>query len=167
MAIPGNVDASACDRLGLRRVGMDEIVRSAHENRRARESETASARQLVDEALPRVRERFAERVYAPMYGALQEHYREVAIEGVGRLLAKELQGLGGTERKTVSTWAEGLARRLAHLPIQGVRGLLHHGPEGSLDAFLEGLGPDLKRQLLPSGTGRRPAAAATLRAKPS
>lgn len=165
MAVPGNIDGRACDQLGLRRIGMDEIVEAAQQNRKARESEAASARQLVDEALPRVRERFAERVYAPMYGALQEHYREVAVEGLNRLLDKELQGLGTTERQTVSTWAEGLARRLAHIPTQGVRGLVHHGPEGSLDAFLEGLGPDLKRQLRPSGTGRRPAAAA-VRGKP-
>ena len=160
MAVPGNIDGQACDQLGLRRVGMDEIVRAAQQNRKVRETEAASARELVDEALPRVRERFAERVYAPMYGALQEHYREVAIAGLNRLLDKELRGLGTTERKTVSTWAEGLARRLAHIPTQGVRGLLHHGPEGSLDAFLEGLGPDLRRQLRPSGTDRRPAAGA-------
>ena len=107
-----------------------------------------------------MRKRFAERVYAPMYGALQEHYREVAIEGLNRLLDKELRGLGSTERRTVSTWAEALAKRLAHIPTQGVRGLLHHGPEGSLEAFLEGLGPDLRRQLRPSGADGRPAAAA-------
>ena len=122
MAVPGNVDGPACEQLGLRRVGMDEIARAAQQTREARKSEAASARQLVDEALPRVRERFAERVYAPMYGALQEHYREVAVEGLHRLLNKELPGLGRTERQTVSTWAEALARRLAHIPTQGVRG---------------------------------------------
>jgi glutamyl-tRNA reductase len=158
MAVPGNIDGQACERLGLRRVGMNEIVEAAQANREARQSEAASARQLVDEALPRVRELFAERVYGPMYGALQEHYREVAIEGINRLLDRKLQGLGSRERQTVSTWAEGLARRLAHIPTQGVRGLLHHGPEGSLDAFLEGLGPDLRRLLRPSRTDRRPAA---------
>lgn len=166
MAVPGNIDQDACGRLGLRRVGMDEIVEAAQRNRNARMSEAASARQLVDEALPRVRGRFAERAFAPVYGALQEHYREVAVEGLNRLLDKELQGLGSAERQTVSTWAEGLARRLAHIPTQGVRGLLHHGPEGSLDAFLDGLGPDLRRQLCPSGVARQPAAAAP-RAKTS
>ncbi len=160
MAVPGNIDGPACERVGLRRVGMDEIVEAAQANRKARESEAASARQLVDEALPRVRERFAERAYAPVYGALQEHYREVAIEGLNRLLDKELPGLGSSERRTVSTWAEGLARRLAHIPTEGVRGLLHHGPEGSLDAFFEGLAPALRRQLRPSGADRRPDAAA-------
>ena len=165
MAVPGNIDGAACEALGLRRIGMDEIVEAAQQNGDARKSEAASARHLVDEALPRVRKRFAERVYAPMYGALQEHYREVAIEGLNRLLDKELRGLGSTERRTVSTWAEALAKRLAHIPTQGVRGLLHHGPEGSLEAFLEGLGPDLRRQLRPSGADGRPAAAAP-RAKP-
>ena len=142
LAVPGNIDGPACEALGLARIGMDEIVQAAQQNRNARKSEAASARQLVDEALPRVRRRLAERVYAPMYGALQEHYREVAVEGLNRLLDKELQGLGSTERRTVSTWAEGLARRLAHIPTRGVRGLLHHGPRGVARRLPRGTRPE-------------------------
>ena len=166
MAVPGTIDAGACDRLGLRRVGLDEIVQSAQRNRKARESEAAAARQLVDEALPRVRERLAERAYAPLYGALQAHYHDVAIEGINRLLEKELRGLGDTERETVATWAKALARRLGHIPTRGVRGLLHHGPEGSLDAFFGGLDPALRRRLGLSGSGRAPAAGAQQAKRP-
>ena len=32
-----------------------------------------------------------------------------------------------------------LARRFAHIPCLGLRGLLYNGPDGSLDAFLDGL----------------------------
>ncbi|MCY3730795.1 MAG: hypothetical protein OXF98_05585, partial [Rhodospirillaceae bacterium] len=60
---------------------------------------------------------------------------------------KELKGLGDAEREAVATWAEVLARRFAHIPTRGLRGLLHHGPEGALDAFLEGLDAEFADEL--------------------
>ena len=147
MAVPENIDSRACEKLGLHRVGMDEIVRVAQGNRAARLLETAQARELVDEALPRLRDRFAERVYGPLFGALQNRYRHTAREGVRRLLKKDLKGLGEAEREAIETWAEVLARRFAHIPTLGLRGLLHHGPDGSLDAFLQGLDAEFAEEL--------------------
>lgn len=147
MAIPENIDSHACRKLGLPRIGMDEIVREAQENREARLLEAAQARELVDEALPRLRDRFAERLYGPLLGALQNRYRHTAREGVRRLLRKDLKGLGNAERQAIETWAEVLARRFAHIPTLGLRGLLHHGPDGSLDAFLQGLDPEFAEEL--------------------
>ena len=40
-----------------------------------------------------------------------------------------------------------LARRFAHIPTLGLRGLLHHGPDGSLDAFLQGLDAEFAEEL--------------------
>ena len=147
MAVPENIDSRACRKLGLPRIGMDEIVREAQVNRQARLLEAAQARELVDEALPRLRDRFAERVYGPLFGALQKRYRHTAREGVRRLLKKDLKGLRDTERQAIETWAEVLARRFAHIPTLGLRGLLHHGPDGSLDAFLEGLDAEFADEL--------------------
>ena len=147
LAVPGNIDSRACAKLGLRRIGMDEIVREAQSNREARLLEAAQARELVDEALPRLRDRFAERVYGPLFGALQNRYRHTAREGVRRLLKKDLKGLGSAERQAIETWAEVLARRFAHIPTRGLRGLLHHGPDGSLDAFLRGLDAEFAEEL--------------------
>ena len=147
MAVPENIDSRACEKLGLHRMGMDEIVRVAQGNRAARLLETAQARELVDEALPRLRDRFAERVYGPLFGAVQNRYRHTAREGVRRLLKKDLKGLGEAEREAIETWAEVLARRFAHIPTLGLRGLLHHGPDGSLDAFLQGLDAEFAEEL--------------------
>lgn len=147
MAVPENIDSGACRKLGLPRIGMDEIVCEAQINREARLLEAAQARELVDGALPRLRDRFAERVYGPLFGALQNRYRHTAREGVRRLLKKDLKGLGDAERQAIETWAEVLARRFAHIPTLGLRGLLHHGPDGSLDAFLEGLDPKFAEEL--------------------
>jgi glutamyl-tRNA reductase len=147
MAVPPDIDARACAKLGLTRIGMDEIVATTERNRAARLVEAAQARELVDAALTRLHDRFAERVYGPLFGALQQRYRRTAEEGVKRLLKKELKGLGSAEREAIETWSAVLARRFAHIPCLGLRGLLHAGPEGSLEAFLSGLDPDLAEEL--------------------
>ncbi|MGI9257905.1 MAG: NAD(P)-binding domain-containing protein [Gammaproteobacteria bacterium] len=155
MAIPADIDADACARLDLTRIGMDQITLEAERNREARLVEAAQARELVDDALLRLHDRFAERLYGPLFGALQQRYRSTAQEGVKRLLKKDLRGLGDEERAAIEQWSEVLARRFAHIPCLGLRGLLHHGPEGSLDAFLDGLEPEFAdelRQALNSAT---------------
>lgn len=147
MAVPADIDKRACDKLDLNRLGMDDIVREAESNREARLLEAAQARQRVDDALVRLHDRFAERVYGPLFGALQNRFRHTAREGVNRLLKKELKGLGDAEREAIETWAEVLARRFAHIPTLGLRGLLHHGPDGSLEAFLDGLDAEFADEL--------------------
>jgi len=157
MAVPADIDKQACEKLDLRRLGMNDIVREAESNREARLMEAAQARERVDDALTRLHDRFAERVYGPLFGALQNRYRHTAREGVSRLLKKELKGLGAAEREAIETWAEVLARRFAHIPTLGLRGLLHHGPDGSLEAFLEGLDEEFAdelRQALDRGVTR-------------
>lgn len=147
MAIPANIDPEACRKLDIERIGMDRITVEAERNRDARLVEAAQARELVDDALLRLHDRFAERLYGPLFGALQRRYRHTAQEGVKRLLKKELKGLGPTEREAIEAWCEVLARRFAHIPCLGLRGLLYNGPDGSLDAFLDGLDPEFADEL--------------------
>jgi glutamyl-tRNA reductase len=147
MAVPPDVDAATCRKLGIRYVGMDEIVERADENRSARLIESAQAREQVDDALGTLHDRFAERYYGPLLGTLQHRYRHTAHEGVKRLLKKELKGLGDEERAAIEKWCEVLARRFAHIPCLGIRGLMHHGPDGSVEAFLSGLEPEFADEL--------------------
>jgi glutamyl-tRNA reductase len=147
MAVPPDIDAAACEALAIPRIGMDAIVGEAQQNRAARLMEAAPAREQVDEALARLRERFTEHYYGPLLGALQRRYRQTAQEGIRRLLDKELQGLGEAERAAIETWCEVLARRFAHIPCLGLRGLLHAGPDGSIDAFLSALEPEFADEL--------------------
>ena len=119
----------------------------------------------VDDALDELQDRFTERYYGPLFGALQQRYRRTALEGVKRLLKKDLTALGETERAAIETWAEVLARRFAHIPCLGLRGLLHDGPDGSLEAFLGGLEPEFADELraalkgAANGNGETPVAA--------
>jgi glutamyl-tRNA reductase len=166
MAIPPDVELEACAKLGLPRLGMDEIVAVAERNRAARLTEAAQAREQVDAALDQLQERLAERFYGPLLGALQRRYQRTAEEGVKRLLKKELKGLGDKEREAIETWARVLARRFAHIPCVGLRGLLYAGPDGSIEAFLSGLEPEFADELraalggaAASGEGQRGSAA--------
>jgi glutamyl-tRNA reductase len=147
MAVPPDIDPEACAKLGIGRIGMDEITARAEENRAARLVEAAQAREQVDAALAELQERYAERYYGPLFGALQQRYRRTAQEGVKRLLKKELKGLGEAERQALEVWSEVLARRFAHIPSLGLRGLMHAGPEGSIEAFLSGLEPEFADEL--------------------
>jgi glutamyl-tRNA reductase len=147
MAVPGDVATAVCNKLAIPRVGMDEIVQRAEQNRAARLLEAAPAREQVDQALDQLQDRFTERYYGPLFGALQQRYRRTAQEGVKRLLKKDLKGLGDAERAAIETWAEVLARRFAHIPSLGLRGLLHDGPDGSIEAFLSGLEPEFADEL--------------------
>lgn len=147
MAIPPDVEAEVCRELDIQRLDMDTINQIAESNRAARLVESADAREHVDEALNKLNDRFAERYYAPLMGALQQRYQRTAREGVQRLLKKDLKGLGDTERAAIQTWCDVLARRFAHIPCLGIRGLVHSGPEGSVEAFLSGLEPEFADEL--------------------
>ena len=153
MAVPPDVDPAACAKLAIPRVGMDEITRRADQTRAARLMEAGPAREQVDDALDHLQDRFTERYYGPLFGALQQRFRHTAQEGVKRLLKKELKGLGEEERTAIEVWSEVLARRFAHIPCLGLRGLLHDGPDGSIDAFLNGLEPEFADELRAALTG--------------
>jgi glutamyl-tRNA reductase len=147
MAVPADIEAGDCRALGITRIGMDAIVARAETNRAARLSEAADARLQVDRALDELQERLTEKLYGPLFGALQRRYQRTAEEGVRRLLKKELNALGEDERQAIETWSQVLARRFAHIPCLGLRGLLQAGPEGSVDAFLDGLEPEFADEL--------------------
>jgi glutamyl-tRNA reductase len=161
MAVPADIDADDCRALGIPRIGMDAIVARADMNRAARLTEAADAREQVDAALDQLQERLAERLYGPLLGALQRRYQQTAEEGVRRLLKKDLGTLGEKERAAIEVWSQVLARRFAHIPCLGLRGLLYSGPEGSIDAFLDGLEPEfadeLRQALATNGEARHDA----------
>ena len=146
MGVPPDVDAQACARTGAKRIGMDDIVREAERNRETRLAQAADARELVDAALTQFRERLTDRLYGPLFANLQAHYQTTAQAGTDRLL-KGLKHLAAADRDAIAQWATSQARRFAHLPTVGLRGLLQNGPEGALDAFLGGLDTKLAATL--------------------
>ena len=155
MGVPPDIDPAACAKAGARRIGMDDIVEEAECNREARLAQAADARELVDAALPQLRERLTDRLYGSLFASLQAHYQATARTGAERLL-KSLRHLDSEDRETISSWAAGQARRFAHLPTVGIRSLLLNGPDGALDAFLDGLDSKLAAELRPAAARSAP-----------
>ena len=148
MGVPADIHAAACARLGVPRIGMNDLAEEAQRNRAARLKQAAQARSLVDDAVSEFRVRVADRLHGPLFAGLQAHYRDAAAAGVERLL-KRLEHLSADDRNAIRQWAAAEAKRFAHLPTVGVRALLRDGPEGSLEAFLDGVGDKLGTSLRP------------------
>jgi hypothetical protein len=52
-----------------------------------------------------------------------------------QLLADDLRGLDDNERQLLRRFATTLARRLAHLPLAGIRAAAAHASADTVDAF--------------------------------
>lgn len=147
LGVPANVtpeDAVAAD---VPRLGMDEISAEAAEEHRVALGELGAARALVDEALTDLRRQTAERLIGPMIAQLRQRYRHTALEGVERLLARDLAGLGEAEQAVIRRWAETLSRRLAHVPSLGLRDLVFQVGPSAVEAFFGTSEPELAREM--------------------
>ena len=143
MAIPPDVDPEAARAVGLPRLTMDEITQIAEASRQSRLLDLAPAREIVDVGLAAVRAQLADRIVGPVIAKITQRYRETALEGVERLFRKELRNLGAEEQEAVRRWAEVLAKRFAHVPVLGLRGLAEEMGAGAVRAFLEATHEDL------------------------
>ncbi len=146
LAVPPDIDPAAARVVGIRRLGMDEVNREADEQRSRRQAETAAARELVDAALDELRHRLAERVLSPVLARIHQRYRQTAAEGIERLLAKEGAGFDERQREALGRWAEMLAKRLAHLPTVGLRGLASELGVEAVGSFLAAGDAELFRE---------------------
>ena len=146
LAVPADIDAAAARAVGICRLGMDEVNREADAQRSRRQAETAAARELVDAALDELRHRLAERVLSPVLARIHQRYRQTAAEGIERLLAKEGAGFDARQREALGRWAETLAKRLAHLPTVGLRGLASELGVEAVGTFLAAGDAELFRE---------------------
>ncbi len=132
LSIPPDVDPGVAAAVEVVRIGMDEISGAAVARQARRQQDAAAARALVAEALGDLRRRLAERALAPVIREINARFRATALEGVERLLRHrglgEALGHDAAAREALERWAETLARRFAHLPTLGLRGLAaEHG----------------------------------------
>jgi glutamyl-tRNA reductase len=146
LAVPPDIDPAAARAVGIQRLGMDEVNREADAQRSRRQAETAAARELVDAALDELRHRLAERVLSPVLARIHQRYRQTAAEGIERLLAKEGAGFDARQREALGRWAETLAKRLAHLPTVGLRGLASELGVEAVGSFLAAGDAELFRE---------------------
>lgn len=144
MALPCDVEPAVAEAVGIPRVGIDEVSGLARLGHEARKAEAEAALEVVEEALASLKRRLAERALAPVITRINRRFRDTALEGVERLLRRQGLALEGEAREDLERWAETLARRFAHLPTLGLKGLAAEQGMAAVESFLAACEEDLR-----------------------
>ncbi len=133
--VPPNVDPEAARLAGLPRIGMNDLIQVAQERRLAQLMRLAPVRAAIDDRLIRLRGDFATRAIGRKLAELRDTFEQIAAEEVDRALAAELRGLDDTQREVLQRLGATVARRLAHLPLAGLRAAAAHASADAVEAF--------------------------------
>jgi glutamyl-tRNA reductase len=133
--VPPNVEPETARLAGLPRVGMNDLIQAAQERRLSQLMRMAPVRAAIDERLTRLRGDLATRAIGRKLADLRGTFEQIAAEEVDRALAAELRGLDDNQREILQRLGSTVARRLAHLPLAGLRAAAAHASADAVDAF--------------------------------
>jgi glutamyl-tRNA reductase len=133
--VPPNVDPQDARLAGLPRVGMNDLIQTAQEQRLSQLMRLAPVRAAIDERLARLRADLATRAIGRKLADLRGTFEQIAAEEVDRVLAEELRGLDDNQREILQRLGSTVARRLAHLPLAGLRAAAAHASADAVEAF--------------------------------
>jgi glutamyl-tRNA reductase len=136
--VPPNVEPAAARAVGLTRVGMDDLIEAAQGRRLAQLVRLAPVRAAIDERLTHLRADLATRAIGSRMADLRESFEQIAAAEVARALAHELRTLEPQEAQQLERLVSTVARRLAHLPLAGLRAAALHASADAVDAFFDG-----------------------------
>jgi glutamyl-tRNA reductase len=123
LGVPANIGADVARAAAVPYVDMHELVQEAARERPGALLEAADVRAIVDRHLERALHVDAVRVAGPLIGALRDRYAAGLQADLDELLRRQLGGLGSREVAALRHWGLELARRMAHVPLQGLRSL--------------------------------------------
>jgi glutamyl-tRNA reductase len=133
--VPPNVEPEVARLAGFPRVGMNDLIQAAQERRLSQLMRMAPVRAAIDERLTRLRGDLATRAIGRKLADLRGTFEQIAAEEVDRALAAELRGLDDSQREILQRLGSTVARRLAHLPLAGLRAAAAHASADAVDAF--------------------------------
>ena len=136
--VPPNVAPAAALAAGCTRVGMHDLIEAAQGRRLAQLVRLAPVRAAIDERLARMRSELATRAIGPRLAQLRDTFEQIAAAEVARARRGELRSLDPGERARLERLAATLARRLAHLPLAGLRAAALHASPDAVEAFFAG-----------------------------
>jgi glutamyl-tRNA reductase len=150
--LPPNVDPAAAQAAGLPRVGMNELIEATQEQRLGQLLRLAPVRAAIDERLARLRGELATRAIGRRLADLRDTFEGIAAAQMEALLEQDLCELDAREQQLLRQFATALARRLAHLPLAGLRAAAEHASADTVDAFFRAA--RLQRMAGTSANGR-------------
>jgi glutamyl-tRNA reductase len=133
--LPPNVDPAAAAAAGLTRIGMNEFIDATREQRLTQLQRLAPVRAAIDERLARLRVELATRAIGRRLAELRDSFEGIAGAQMEQLLCEHLGDLNGEQQEVLRRFATSLARRLAHLPLAGIRAAAEHASADTVDAF--------------------------------
>ncbi|MBS0580129.1 MAG: hypothetical protein JSR36_12815 [Proteobacteria bacterium] len=136
--VPPNVDPAAARAAGLTRVGMNDLIEAAQGRRLAQLVRLAPVRAAIDDRLTHLRAELATRAIGSRMADLRETFEQIAAAEVARALSHELRTLDTAQAEQLQRLACTVARRLAHLPLAGLRAAALHASPDAVDAFFDG-----------------------------
>jgi len=155
--VPPNVEPAAAQAAGLTRIGMNELIEATGEQRLTELMRLAPVRAAIDERLARLRSELVTRAIGHRLADLRDSFEGIAAAQMDELLAQELRNLNDGERQLLRRFAKTLARRLAHLPLAGIRAAAAHANADTVDAFFSAArlqrvprAPDVDKEKEPS-----------------
>ncbi len=151
--LPPNVEPAAAQAAGLPRIGMSELIAATQEQRLTQLLRLAPVRAAIDERLARLRSELATRAIGRRLADLRGAFEGIAAAQMDQLLAQDLCDLKDPERELLRRFAIALARRLAHLPLAGLRAAAEHASADTVDAFFRAA--RLQRSAQVGGADRR------------
>jgi hypothetical protein len=95
----------------------------------------APVRAAIDERLNRLRTDLATRAIGRRLAELRGTFEQIAAEEAERALTEEFNSLDAAQRELLQKFASTVARRLAHLPLAGMRAAAAHASTDAVDAF--------------------------------
>jgi hypothetical protein len=125
---------------------MDTLVGEAAAGRSDEVLERTQVRAVVDRHLDRAMRASAQRLAGPLVGALHDSYVSNVEAELADLLQGSLAGLDDTQRAALRRWGSLLARRMAHVPVDGLRRLASEGDLASVEACIDGMTRALEKR---------------------
>jgi glutamyl-tRNA reductase len=133
--VPPNIDPEVAQSVGFPRVGMNDLIQTAQERRLSQLMRLAPVRAAIDERLTRLRGDLATRAIGRKLADLRDTFEQIAAVEVDRVLATQLRDLDAGQREILQRLGSTVARRLAHLPLAGLRAAAAHASSDAVDAF--------------------------------
>jgi glutamyl-tRNA reductase len=153
--LPPNVDPAAAGAVGLTRMGMNEFIDATREQRLTQLQRLAPVRAAIDERLARLRSELATRAIGRRLADLRDSFEGIAAGQMEQLLSEQLRELNGEQHEVLRRFATTLARRLAHLPLAGIRAAAEHASTDTVDAFFRAARLQRAQDAGPVDSGKR------------
>jgi glutamyl-tRNA reductase len=120
IAVPRDVEPEAGQLSGVYLADIDNLQKVADEHREGRKGEAAEAEAIVEQEVGRFVKAWRGRQLAPTVTALRSHVLGVAQAEAVRIAAA-MPSLGERERRALLDLADGIAKKLLHLPQMALR----------------------------------------------